>query len=122
VVFSDTVGFIKKLPHQLVESFKSTLEEVAVADLLLHVVDCSDPKQDEHIRQTKSVLAEIGADQVPYVMVYNKLDMNHEFTPAANDQIRAFAVSAVTGEGVDELRAELVSRAGMFAEPIRQTS
>ena len=62
IIFSDTVGFIKKLPHQLVESFKSTLEEVSLADLLLHVVDCSDPALEHHKAQTRSVLAEIGAD------------------------------------------------------------
>jgi len=79
VMFSDTVGFIRKLPHQLVESFKSTLEEVALADLLLHVADCADPKMAEQIDQTREVLAEIGAEKVPYLMVYNKLDANPEF-------------------------------------------
>jgi len=110
VVFSDTVGFIHKLPHQLVESFKSTLEEVARADLLLHVTDCSDPKMTEHIEQTGEVLAEIGADRVPYVMIYNKLDSNPDFRPPSVDSSRAFAVSALHAQGLAALKAELVAR------------
>lgn len=112
VVFSDTVGFIKKLPHQLVESFKSTLEEVALADLLLHVADCSDPKMQEHINQTREVLAEIGAEKVPYLIVYNKLDANPEFAPPAGNSTPAFAVSALKSQGLAALKAELVIRAG----------
>lgn len=122
VVFSDTVGFIKKLPHQLVESFKSTLEEVAQADLLLHVTDCSDPKIQDHIEQTRSVLAEIGANKVPYLMVYNKLDTNPEFAPAGDSESRSYVISAATGQGVDHLKAELVSRAGMFFSTVQPTS
>ena len=120
VVFSDTVGFIRKLPHQLVESFKSTLEEVSRANLLLHVADCSDPNVREHIDQTMAVLAEIGAEKVPYLMVYNKLDTSPDFAPSDDGAPRSFAISALTGEGIDQLRAELVSRAGMFFAPARQ--
>jgi GTP-binding protein HflX len=111
VVFSDTVGFIKKLPHQLVESFKSTLEEVALADLLLHVVDCSDPKAHQHIDQTRLVLAEIGADKVPYLMVYNKLDANPEFAMPAEIDDAGFPVSALQNQGLAELKAAIVHRA-----------
>jgi GTP-binding protein HflX len=112
VVFSDTVGFIRKLPHQLVESFKSTLEEVALADLLLHVADCSDPKMQEHIEQTREVLAEIGAESVPYLIVYNKLDANPEFAPPSNNSAPGFAISALQSRGLAALKAELVARAG----------
>ena len=110
VVFSDTVGFIRKLPHQLVESFKSTLEEVVEADLLLHVADCSDPKVQEHVEQTRQVLAEIGADRVPYLMIYNKLDASPGFLPPSADGTRGFAISALEKSGLAALRAEIIAR------------
>ncbi len=110
LVFSDTVGFIRKLPHQLVESFKSTLEEVALADLLLHVADCSDPHLIEHIAQTREVLAEIGADTVPHLMIYNKLDANPDFAPPNDNTAKAFVVSALKSQGLTALKAELVAR------------
>jgi len=110
VVFSDTVGFIRKLPHQLVESFKSTLEEVALSDLLLHVADCSDPKLTEQIEQTRQVLSEIRADRIPYLMVYNKLDANSEFLPPSDDSAPGFAISALQNTGLAALKAEIVAR------------
>jgi len=73
-LISDTVGFIRKLPHQLVESFKSTLDEVREADILLHVVDISHPDFEDHIRVVNSTLAEIGASDKPVIMVFNKID------------------------------------------------
>jgi len=110
VVFSDTVGFIRKLPHQLVESFKSTLEEVSLADLLLHMADCSDPRMVEHIEQTRQVLAEIGASHVPYLMVYNKLDANPEFFLPSDNSSKGFAISALHNQGLAALKAEVVAR------------
>ena len=110
VIFSDTVGFIKKLPHQLMESFKSTLEEVSRADLLLHIADCSDRKLDEHIAQTRQVLAEISADRVPYLMVYNKMDINPDFCPPSENQTKGFAISALRRSGISALRAEIIAR------------
>jgi len=110
VVFSDTVGFINKLPHQLVASFKSTLEEVSQANLLLHVVDCSDPKLDERIVQTREVLAEISADRVPYLMVYNKIDAKPDFQLPLDDGSRGFAISALENTGLPALKAEIVVR------------
>ena len=110
VVFSDTVGFIKKLPHQLVESFKSTLEEVALADFLLHVVDCSEENFEDQIAQTRSVLAEIGAENVPSVLVYNKIDRladNIEFIPNGT---KIFPISAIKGTGLAALQAEIIVR------------
>lgn len=111
IVFSDTVGFTKKLPHQLVESFKSTLEEVALADLLLHVVDSSDPKLEEHLDQTRQVLAEISADQVPYLMIYNKIDIVPEFYPPNGENGRSYLISARQDIGLDALRAQIILEA-----------
>jgi len=110
IVFSDTVGFIKKLPHQLVESFKSTLEEVALADLLLHVVDCSDPYVEDHKAQTRAVLTEIGAEKVPYLLVYNKIDANPDFRPANGEGEKMFFTSALRDKGLAALQAELIAR------------
>jgi len=110
VLLSDTVGFIRKLPHQLVESFKATLEEVVEADILLHVVDVSHPLASEQIESVNEVLKEIGAADKSTLMVFNKLDL----LPARNGQLHwlaehdhAVAVSAKTGAGTDELKAEL---------------
>src|SRR5207245_10670261 len=74
VLLTDTVGFIRKLPHGLVEAFKATLEEVVQTDLLLHVVDVSHPQAEEQIRSVETVLKEIGADGKPTLMVFNKID------------------------------------------------
>ena len=120
IVFSDTVGFIKKLPHQLVESFKSTLEEVSLADLLLHVVDCSDTRVEEHIRQTQQVLSEIGADKVPYLMIFNKIDISPDFQPLDGSRDAPFVISALRPTGINSLQAELVARSGRFFSKIRR--
>jgi GTP-binding protein HflX len=110
ILLTDTVGFIRKLPHGLVESFKATLEEVVQADLLLHVVDVSHPQADEQIAAVNSVLHELGAGDKPTLMVFNKVDqLNggntltrlHELYP------NSVAISARTGQGVDELLAEI---------------
>lgn len=111
IVFSDTVGFIKKLPHQLVESFKSTLEEVHLADLLLHVVDCNDPNLTSNIEQTMSVLREIDADRVPALLVYNKIDSQPDFEVPLSNGTPSFGVSALARTGITRLKAEIVSRA-----------
>src|SRR6202012_2465342 len=74
VVAADTVGFIRELPHELVAAFQSTLTEAREATLLLHVVDASDPRRDEHIAQVDAVLTEIGADEIPQILIYNKID------------------------------------------------
>ncbi len=111
VIFSDTVGFIRKLPHQLVESFKSTLEEVAQADLLLQVVDCSDPLMDKGMTQTRKVLDEIGAGSIPYLLIYNKIDANPEFVPPQSNSSTSFGISALKRTGIAALQAEIVARA-----------
>lgn len=107
VVVSDTVGFIRELPTQLVAAFRATLEETVHADLLLHVVDAASPVRDEQIEQVNAVLREIGADHVPQVLVWNKIDLAG-LKPAIErdeyDKIRRVFVSAHTGDGVDLLR------------------
>jgi len=113
VLLSDTVGFIRKLPHGLVEAFKATLEEVAQADLLLHVVDTSHPQVDEQIAAVNVVLAEIGAADKPTVMVFNKTDLLPNREVAARFLERhphAVAISAMTGDGLPALLAEIGSR------------
>jgi GTP-binding protein HflX len=106
VILGDTVGFIRHLPHDLVEAFKSTLEEVAEADLLLHVVDAANPERLEQIQQVNNVLAEIEAQSIPQLMVFNKIDLTGEaprFERDANGHISRLWVSAHTGEGMDLL-------------------
>ncbi|MHB1141790.1 MAG: ribosome rescue GTPase HflX [Sulfuricaulis sp.] len=106
VILGDTVGFIRHLPHDLVEAFKSTLEEVAEADLLLHVVDAANPERLEQIQQVNNVLAEIEAQSIPQLMVFNKIDLTGEaprFERDGNGHISRVWVSARTGEGMDLL-------------------
>ncbi|MEZ5275494.1 MAG: GTPase HflX [Opitutaceae bacterium] len=105
VLLTDTVGFIRRLPHRLVEAFKATLEEVVVADFLIHVMDVTSPDMDKHAATTRRVLAEIDADQKRTITVLNKIDLCE---PADLDAIRshhpdAICVSAVTGKGLDIL-------------------
>ena len=111
VVISDTVGFIRELPTQLVAAFRATLEETVHADLLLHVVDGSSPVRDEQIDQVNAVLREIGADHIPQGLVWNKID-RAGVRPAIErdeyDKIRRVFASAHTGEGVDLLRQAIV--------------
>ena len=117
-LLSDTVGFIRKLPHQLVESFKATLEEVVEADLLMHIVDAANPAAAEQIAAVNEVLKEIQADDKPTLMVFNKTDL----LPARNGNLHwlrehdhAVAISARKKQGLDELLAEL----GTMLRPIR---
>ncbi len=107
VLLTDTVGFIRKLPHQLVASFRSTLAEAAEADLLLHVVDLSHPAWREQVEETRRVLSEIGADEVPEVVVLNKVDRpaaSERLADAQADETGALAISALNGAGLPELR------------------
>lgn len=114
VVFSDTVGFINKLPHELVESFKSTLEEVHLADLLLLVVDSSEANYQEKIEQTREVLAEIGADEIPYLLIYNKIDIHPDFCPSSPGQNRAFLVSALHHKGIAAVQAQILAESSQY--------
>jgi GTP-binding protein HflX len=123
ILVSDTVGFVRDLPHNLVASFKSTLAESVTSRLLLHVVDVSHPSWMDHFRTTEKVLEEIGAAKIPRILVLNKLDI----LPVAvrlrqsqckrllkdlPDYIFTVPLSAVTGEGVDTLRDVIVRECG----------
>jgi len=115
IIFTDTVGFIKKLPHQLVEAFKSTLEEVVYADLLLHVVDITDIDTDSKIAQTESVLEEIGAGEIETLLIYNKIDKFKEDIIPTRPEIEAFLTSAINGDGLDKLKEALTDRLRLFS-------
>jgi GTP-binding protein HflX len=120
VVLSDTVGFIRDLPHKLVEAFRATLQEAADADLLLHVVDAASPQADEQIAEVERVLEEIGAERIPQILVFNKLDL---VEPSARPRVAADVVerapgvatprvfaSARDGSGLDALRQLIAER------------
>jgi GTP-binding protein HflX len=115
LLVSDTVGFIDRLPHSLVAAFRATLEEVAEADLLLHVVDASAPDRDRHIAAVHAVLAEVGADRVPSIEIFNKCDRleQGERARAAALHPNALCVSALTGEGRDDVIAAMETRLGL---------
>ena len=119
VLLSDTVGFIRKLPHDLVDAFKATLEEVVEADLLLHVVDISSPHAEEQIEAVNQVLDELGVADKPTLMVFNKIDratapgLAKRYTDQYDNSI---VVSAKTGEGFEPFMAEL----GKQLRPVRQ--
>jgi GTPase len=114
VLLTDTVGFIRKLPHGLVEAFKATLEEVVQTDLLIHVVDVSHPEAEQQIQAVNSVLNEIGADGKPTLMVFNKIDqLNGNRNMLARFLERhpqGVAISAMDGEGIPALLAQLGSQ------------
>jgi GTP-binding protein HflX len=114
-LLSDTVGFIRKLPHHLIESFKSTLDEVREADILLHVVDFAHPFHDSQIEVVTKTLSEIGAADVKTILILNKVDLYHRQFPEANlEEMKGFYrqlgfeevifVSATSGENIDELK------------------
>ena len=110
IVVSDTVGFIRHLPHSLVAAFRSTLEETMQADLLLHVVDASNPGRDDQIAEVNKVLAEIAASDIPQVLVFNKIDLLDTPPGVERDDYGRIArvfLSAQTGAGLDGLRLAL---------------
>ena len=116
VVVSDTVGFIRELPHQLVEAFKATLEETVRADLLLHVVDASSPARLAQIDAVQAVLREIGADAIPQILVYNKADVAGLAPEVGHDacgSIDRVVLSALSGGGLDLLRTAIAERAAL---------
>lgn len=116
VVISDTVGFIRELPHQLVAAFRATLEETVHADLLLHVVDAASPVRMDQIEQVNLVLKEIGADHIPQILVWNKIDaagLEPVLERDEYDKIRRVFISAQTGAGLDLLRQAVAEFAKM---------
>ena len=111
IVVSDTVGFIRHLPHGLVAAFRSTLEETIQADLLLHVVDISNPNHDDQIAEVNKVLAEIDAGEIPQILVFNKIDVSGEAAGVQRDEydrISRVFLSAKSGAGLDGLRQTLL--------------
>lgn len=124
IVVSDTVGFIRELPHTLVAAFRATLEETVQADLLLHVVDSASPARLEQIVEVDAVLAEIGAAQIPQILVWNKIDLagadgQTRFEAGVErdeyDKISRIFVSARTRDGLGLLREALIEQAALFA-------
>jgi GTP-binding protein HflX len=123
IVVSDTVGFIRHLPHSLVAAFRGTLEETVQADLLLHVVDASNANCDAQIGEVNKVLAEIGAQHISQILVFNKIDLQGSPPSVERGEcgrIAAVHLSAKTGAGLDELRAALVE--ARDAQPVEASS
>ena len=116
VVLADTVGFIRHLPHKLVEAFRATLEESSNADLLLHVIDSHEPERDQQIDQVLRVLGEIGADQLPMLEVYNKIDLLEDVEPQiqrdGDGKPQRVWLSAREGRGLDLLRQAIAELLG----------
>ena len=118
VVVADTVGFIRELPHELVAAFQSTLTEAREATLLLHVVDVSDPRRDEHIDEVNRVLAEIGAADLPQILVFNKIDRIEVAPRLERDEAGSVShvwLSAMRCEGLDLLREAVAERLARVA-------
>jgi GTP-binding protein HflX len=113
VVLADTVGFVRDLPHELVAAFRSTLQVARVGDLILHVIDASDPNRWQRVRQVNAVLQQLDADQIPQIRVYNKidrLDRKPRMTSNLDGEGRAVWISAVTGEGLSLLKQAIARR------------
>jgi GTP-binding protein HflX len=116
VFVSDTVGFVDKLPHQLVEAFKSTLDVVVDADLLVHVVDSAGADPEGNIHVVRSVLQEIGAGAVPELLVFNKADVADEAGRLAEKHAGSLAVSAQRGDGIPQLLLAIGDRLRTLTE------
>ena len=123
LLLSDTVGFIDRLPHALIAAFRATLEEVAEADLVLHVIDAASPERDRHVAAVKRVLEEVGAAEVPMLDVYNKADAltADERRRIADRDPAAAIISARGGEGIDELVQMVASRLALDTRRITIT-
>ena len=123
LLVSDTVGFIDRLPHALVAAFRATLEEVADADLVLHVIDASAPDRDRRMSAVRSVMEEVGATDVPMVEVYNKCDtlLPDEKRRLHEQDPSALSISALTREGIDELVETIASRLALDVRRITLT-
>ena len=112
IILSDTVGFIRDLPHDLVAAFKATLQEAKEADLILHTIDASDPDRLERIGQVNRILAQLDASNVPQIRVYNKIDKNEVgniFEAPSNEHERSVWLSAKTGQGIEKLNSVLAN-------------
>ncbi|MEY3542834.1 MAG: GTP-binding protein hflX, partial [Pseudomonadota bacterium] len=123
MVLSDTVGFIRELPHSLIEAFKSTLHEAADADLLLHVIDASDPDRELQQQAVDTVLAEVGAANVPRIEVFNKIDLMGippKSEPDPYGRIHRVWLSAADAKGIDALREAVRSHMPAFPSPEKE--
>src|SRR5919106_579543 len=120
LLLSDTVGFIDRLPHTLVAAFRATLEETADADLVLHVIDASNPERERHMAAVTRVLEEVGAIEVPRIEVYNKIDMlsADERRRIQEADHSALVIAAATGEGCDELLDSVASKLALDQERV----
>jgi GTP-binding protein HflX len=120
LLLSDTVGFIERLPHTLVAAFRATLEEVAAADLVLHVIDAPAPDRDRRVAAVRQVLDEVGAAEVPVVEVFNKCDQigAHERARLQEADPSALCISALAGEGTDELLETVASRLALDVQRV----
>ncbi len=113
VVLADTVGFVRDLPHELIAAFRSTLQEAREADLILHLIDASDPNRWQRVRQVNAVLQQLDADRVPQIRVYNKIDLLDRKPRVTNNREgegRAVWISAITGEGLPLLKDAIARR------------
>ena len=122
VVAADTVGFIRELPHELVAAFQSTLTEAREATLLLHVVDASDARRDEHIAQVNEVLAQIGAQSIPQILVYNKIDRLGRASAVERGpegEVGAVRISAAMRDGLERLTGALAERLSRLARRVQ---
>jgi GTP-binding protein HflX len=114
IILADTVGFIRHLPHDLVDAFRATMEEVGEADVLLHVIDMHDARMQANIDQVNEVLASIGAGDVPQIQVFNKVDLQPELSAAlvTTHEVNRVWVSAQTGLGINQLELAMVEMLG----------
>jgi GTP-binding protein HflX len=122
VVVADTVGFIRDLPHELVAAFQSTLTEARAATILLHVVDASDPRREEHIGQVNEVLSQIGAQSIPQILVYNKIDRlarQSAVERGPEGEVSAVWISAAMRDGLERLTASIAERLSRLARSMR---
>ena len=120
ILLTDTVGFIQKLPHHLVQAFRATLEEMKYADILLHVVDASNPEREEQMRVVNQTLKELGCEDTPVITVYNKMDLQPELPLPQDGQARDMVrISAARGEGLDGLLESVEQLLQSFRKTMR---
>ena len=108
ILLTDTVGFIQKLPHHLIQAFRATLEELKYADILLHIVDASNPNREEHMEVVYDTLQDLGCGDTPVITIYNKMDCDVELPLPMDKQARDMVqISAQKGQGLEEMLARV---------------
>ena len=119
-MLTDTVGFIRKLPHQLVQAFRATLEEMRYADILIHVVDASNPEREQQMETVYNTLKELGCGETPVITAFNKMDREVEFPLPADDTARdSIRISASNGDGLTELLTSVEDLIKSFKKNIK---